>query len=79
MPTHDAELVVNTIKQQVASLARTIVDALKDHKLSSMEIMHISLQGMTLAGTVMTTLQGADDLTRADILVFLENGRITLD
>lgn len=73
--TYDhALMIVNTLQDHLAGLARAVVDMLADKKISPWEGLALSMRAMTLGTTIMTMLQSLDAQTRADILTVLEQG-----
>lgn len=76
---HEAALsAVNTLHTQTAMLARSVVDALNDKKISPWEGMQLGMQGFTLASFIMTLMQGMDSGARDDLLYVLEHGTVVL-
>jgi hypothetical protein len=73
-----ALFLVNEVKSQMALLARALVVALEDGKVSPFEGLLLSLKGTTLATTVLTFLQQADPLTRREVLYVLEHGQVVV-
>jgi hypothetical protein len=69
---------VNTIKMQLAQAVRAMVQALQDGKVTPAEGMQLSMQGMMLASSILTVVQGVDADTRQDILFVLEKGQIVV-
>jgi hypothetical protein len=69
---------VNTIKLQLAQVVRAMVQALQDGKITPAEGMQLSMQGMALATSILTVVQGVDAATRQDILFVLEHGQIVV-
>jgi hypothetical protein len=67
--------IVNTLQSQLAGLARSVVQALSDEKISSWESMQVGMQGMSIASSIMEVIHGTSPETRADILFVLEHGR----
>src|SRR5262245_22814292 len=69
---------VNTIKMQLAQVVRAMIQALQDGKVTPAEGMQLSMQGMTMASSMLTVVQGVDAATRQDILFVLEHGQIVV-
>jgi hypothetical protein len=69
---------VNQIRKQLAGFARTIVVDFADNKLSSVEGLQLSMQGITLASAVAAIIQDADADTRQKILRVLEQGELRM-
>jgi len=69
---------VNTMKMQLAQAVRVMIQALQDGKVTPAEGMQLSMQGMTLASSMLTVVQGVDAATRQDILFVLEHGQIVV-
>ena len=78
MAHEQALVILNTMQQQLADLALSIVTALNDGKVSPWEGMHLGMQGMALASYVMTLLQGLDKTTRDDLLYVFEHSERVL-
>lgn len=70
--------IVNDIKAELAGVARAMVTALKDGKISPAEGMAIGMKGMTLASNVLALVQDASPDERDQVLNILEHGVITL-
>lgn len=79
-PTQTAQALalVNTLHAQLASLARAVVDALKDTKVSPWEGMALGMQGMALGSTLLTLCQSLDPATRQALLTVLAGGQWVL-
>ena len=75
----DALAIVNDTQKQLAGLARAIVKALTDSKISPGEGMQLGMRGMTLAIGLYGVFESKDSTTRDDILWVLEHGSWTLD
>ena len=71
-------ILVNQIRKQLAGFARTIVVDFADNKLSSVEGLQLSMQGITLASAVAAIIQDADADTRQKILRVLEQGELRM-
>src|SRR5215831_13863318 len=69
---------VITSKMQLAQVVRAMVQALQDGKITPAEGMQLSMQGMALASSILTVVQGVDAATRQDILFVLEHGQIVV-
>jgi len=69
---------VNQIRKQLAGFARAIVTGFADNKLSAMESLQLSMQGLTLASAVAAIIQDADAETRQKILRVLEHGELSM-
>lgn len=78
MAKEEAVMMVNTIKGGWATLARQIVTALKDGKISPIEGMQLGMQGLNAATMLASVFQGMDPALRDDLLYVLEHGQITL-
>ena len=78
MAKEEAVMMVNTIKSGWATLARQIVTALKDGKISPIEGMQLGMQGLNAATMLASIFQGMDPALRDDLLYVLEHGVITL-
>lgn len=70
--------IVNDIKAELAGVARAMVNALKDGKISPAEGMAIGMKGMTLASNVLSLVQDATPDERDQVLNILEHGVMTL-
>jgi hypothetical protein len=75
MAHEEALAIVNTLQGQLAGLARSVVQALSDEKISSWESMQVGMQGMSIASSIMEVIHGTSPETCADILFVLEHGR----
>jgi hypothetical protein len=69
---------VNDMKQQLAELARGIISALDDRKVTPMEGMMLGQRGLMFAMTLVTMLQGLPPEQLKGVLYVLEHGRIVL-
>jgi hypothetical protein len=69
---------VNTIKMQLAQVVRAMIQALQDERITPAEGMQLSMQGMALATSLLTVVQGVDAATRQDILFVLEHGQMVV-
>lgn len=78
MAHEEAIDIVNTLHMQMAELARAIVNALKDGKISAFEGISLGTKGITFATYVLTLLQGTDAATRADLLYVLEHAVVSV-
>lgn len=74
MDTDNAVIIVNDIHDQLALLARAIVTALRDGKVSILEGFTLGMKGMALAEGVIVALQGSTAEERQAILSVLEHG-----
>lgn len=74
----EALLAVNQMKRQMAMLARTIVNALADKKVSVWEGMGIAMQGTQFASSLVGLLQAENVELQKQILYVLEHGEFTL-
>jgi hypothetical protein len=79
MPHDAALMVLGTIQQQLASLARNIVKALADSRITPLEGLLLAQQGTMVASSLVLLLQGLDTATRQDLLVCLERGHWTME
>jgi hypothetical protein len=79
MAHEEALSIVNGFQRQLSGLARSIVGALNDGKVSPWEGLAVGTQAMTTASMIMSLLQGVDPQVRKDILYVLENGRWSLE
>lgn len=70
----EALAIVNTVQRQIAQLARTIVNALNDGRVTPWEGISIATQGTQAASTVLAVLQGVSPEVRKDVLYVLEHG-----
>jgi hypothetical protein len=75
MSRETALLTVNRLQSQMTSLARGIVTALADKKVSPWEGMQLGMQAMQLGTYAMALLQGLDSETKAELLYVLEHGQ----
>jgi hypothetical protein len=73
-----AIMIVNQMKASMSGLARAIVTALKDKRVTPLEGMQLGFQGMQLATAVITLLNGLDKETVDDVLHVLEHGQFTV-
>lgn len=78
MAHEQALSMVNTIKMSWAHLARAIVMALKDGKVTPFEGMQLGMQGLQAATMLTSMFQGMDAATRDDLLWVLEHGTFAL-
>lgn len=77
--TYEMELYqVNDIKSQLARLARSIVQALQDHKVTPLEGMLLGNRGLLFAMTMVTMLESLPPEQLEGVLYVLEHGEITL-
>jgi hypothetical protein len=74
MAHEEAVVIVNDIHDQLAALARSIVTALNDNKISGLEGMMVGMRGMQVATAIMTIIRDAHPDIRQDILYVLEHG-----
>lgn len=74
MAHEDALMIVNTLQRQLSTLARGIVRALEDNKVSGPEWSMLGMQGANLAMFCITNFQGMTPELRKDILYVLEHG-----
>ena len=73
---HEAALsIINELHDQIATLARAVIKALADKKVSPLEGIMLAMKGSSLATYILTMLDGVDLETRADLLYVLEHGR----
>jgi len=75
----EALQVVNMLQDQLAMLAKAIVSAVNDGKVSAWEGMAIGMRGMSLASYIMSVLLTMPPGLRGDILYVLENGEFVLN
>lgn len=78
MAYEEAVFVVNSLQKQLSGLARGIVTALADSKISAYEGMAVGMQGMQVATSIMTLMKDAPPEIRQDILYVLEHGEMTV-
>jgi hypothetical protein len=71
-------LVVNEMKSQLTSMARNVVTALADERLSALEIFSLATRALLLGQTLTTLVQSKDRQTAREILHVLEHGQFTL-
>jgi len=71
-------MLVNTLKDQLTELARSIVSSLNDKKISPMEGVLLGMKGMNLATSMITLLEDGDTVTRDEVLYVLEHGKVSL-
>lgn len=74
----DALLIVNTMHEQLATLARAVVVALQDNKVSVWEGIALSTKALGIAASLQAIVQGVDKEALADVLYVLEHARLTL-
>jgi hypothetical protein len=79
MPHEVALSLVNDIKMKLAQLAQAVANTLHDGKVTPMEGMLLSMQGMQVATAVIMALQGRDKIIVEDILYLLEHGVLVVD
>jgi len=76
---HETALsLVNDIKVSLAHLARAIAEAAKDGKVTPSEGLALGMQGLTLASTIISTIEGRDAQLQQDIVWVLENAVFTV-
>jgi len=78
MAYEEATAVINDIHMQLAMLARNIVSALDDNKVSTFEAMSIGMRGMSTASAIMGMFRLTSPEVRKDILYVLERGQWTM-
>lgn len=78
MAHEEALFVANNLKEQLSRLARTVIMALSDKKVSTWESMQIGLQGSNTALAIMATIQQAPPEVQQDMLFVLEHGQFML-
>lgn len=74
MPDDHAVLTVNLMKKTLATTVRAVVSALQDGQISAMEGLMLGVQGMQLASTILTILQGMTPEQARGVLAVLEHG-----
>lgn len=77
--TSQAVELVNNLHMQMAGVARSVVDALADKKMTAMETMMVTSQAMNLGLSLMLAVKGTTPAVRQAMLTVLESGRWTLD
>ena len=71
-------VVVNDMKQQLAGMARNVVHALADERLSAIEIFSLATRALLLGQTLTGLVQSKDRQTAKEILHVLEHGQFVL-
>lgn len=74
MAYEEAMSVINALQHQLSGMVRGVVDALKDGKISTWEIMALGIKGMGLANAIMSMMQDLTPELRAAMLDVLEHG-----
>lgn len=77
--TSQAVELVNNLHMQMANVARSVVDALADKKMTAMETMMVTSQAMNLGLSLMLAIKSTTPAVRQAMLTVLESGRWTLD
>ena len=70
---------INDIHDAMASLARSIVTALQDGKVSVMEGIQLGMRGMAFATSLTGFIQDGTPADRAMVLYVLEQGHFTME
>ena len=70
--------VVNNMKGELAGMARNVVNALADDRLSPLEIFSLATRALLLGQTLTALVQSKDRQTAREILHVLEHGQFTL-
>ncbi len=78
MASELALMLVNDVKTQLAHLARRMVIALDDGKVSPTEGLALGMQGMQLATTILSALEDSPKETRQEFLTVLEQGVLVM-
>ena len=69
---------INNVQQNLASIARGVVAAMADKKLTGMEGLMLGMQAAQLGGALLLAIEGTDAVTQKDILYCLEHGQWTM-
>ena len=73
-----ALVVVNDLQNQLAGLARAIITALDDGRVTPFEGFALGMRGMQLGSAIITLLQSYPPEVQKDVLYILEHGDIVL-
>jgi hypothetical protein len=71
-------LIVNDMKQQLAGMARNVVQALADDRLTYTEIFSLATRSLLLGQTLTGLVQSKDKQTAKEVLHVLEHGQFSL-
>ena len=72
--TDQAVFLINSIKDEMAQLARVVVNALDDNRVDFWEVLLIGREGTDLGTAFMHAMRGASQDVQKEILRILEHG-----